>query len=625
MNNKIFLFTLLLFTLFSCSSNNVKYTSIDDYQKTYKVNSWSISSDDKYVWVLESKNNAMLSFKMPWRIIELYHKEGDFVNAWDLLWVLDGNEIKTKYTTTLNMINSLNNLYSSTKKAFDSQIEAMQEKVKQVEYGVQWVQSWAIDTKNITDESLVTIDKKIKQAKLWVETAKEVLDNLKSIFKQNEENVYLNSKTAMANSKILLNNLLIFSDQLFSISEKNKYTNKPFNSYLSARDSNLKNEIKNDWPILNDKKNKWQEKTDKLLFDINNSSDLLSDEDLKKRIFENLQDTRDLLISSRELFSKIYTALDDSIPNTHFSQKTINSYKTKVTTFQQNIEKALLTTQWNFLLWVKWSIEAIQNLNKQKEMKLDLAQKKYELAQSQLNTVEQMYKQAQATVQWKINQVNTKLNVSKKQYEEIKKWLQALKEKEKAQLSQISTQINQVKWNKNLAAVNLWNIKLYAPYSWVITKKIADVGQVVWPGRPIYSISDPTKIKWVFYIPVEDIEKIKKWQTIIIEWLNTTLTWSVSVIYPSADHLSKKVPIDVSINSIPKNWKLGMFITGYLANSKFDWLVIPQNFIYYEYWKAYIYKSNNWSKYKKTYIELWKCNDDFCIVKRWLEKNDIIK
>jgi len=626
MLKKISVITIMLISLSSCWTNQIKYTSIDDYQKIYNIASWSISSNDKYVWVLKSDKNAKLSFKMPWRIIALYNKEGDLVKTWDLLWILDGNEIKTKYNTTIDMINSLNKLYQNTKNAFDSQIESMEAKVSQVKYGMEWIKTWVWDTQNITTQSLETINKKLKQAELWVETAKESLANIKEVLNQNEKNIYSNSKTAISNSKILLNNLLIFSDKLFSVSYKNKDTNKQFDVFLSAKNLNLKNEIKNDWNILNIANQKWLKDTDKLLFNINNSDNLIEDTNLKNNIVENLNQTKSLLVQSRELFSKIYKALDDSVTSTHFTKQTINNYKNKVTTFQQNIEKTLLTAQWTYLLWVKWSIEAIKNFNNQKKLKLDLIQKKYELAQSQYNTIKQSYLQAKAMSEWKINQINTKLNVSKKQYEEIKKWLDALKDKEKAQLNQISSQINQVRWNKNLAAVNLWNIKLYAPYDWVITKKIANVWQVVWPWMPIYSISDPKKIKWTFFVPIEDVVNIQKWQKVILEWLNNTLTWTVSVIYPSVDFLSKKIPIDVNINKIPKTWKLWMFITWFFSDSKSKWLVIPQNLIHYEYWKSYVYKKTNGSKkFIRTYIELWKCDEDFCIVKNGLKENDKIK
>ena len=115
--------------------------------------------------------------------------------------------------------------------------------------------------------------------------------------------------------------------------------------------------------------------------------------------------------------------------------------------------------------------------------------------------------------------------------------------------------------------------------------------------------------------------------------------------------MSKKIPVEVKLSTIPNTWKLWMYITGYPMNNSFKWLVIPQEFIHYEYGKAYVYKrlqkidsedyqkmknsglqkiySENKQKiekkYKKVYVKLGKCDADFCIVKEGLEKGEVIK
>jgi len=116
---------------------------------------------------------------------------------------------------------------------------------------------------------------------------------------------------------------------------------------------------------------------------------------------------------------------------------------------------------------------------------------------------------------WNVDSVNTRYEVAKQQYEQALKWLQALKEQKQVQLSQIKSQIDQVNWNKNLAAVNLWNIKLYSPYNGVITKKIWNIWEVVWPWIPVLKIANYKKLKWVFFMPLEEIQHIKIWNKIM--------------------------------------------------------------------------------------------------------------
>jgi multidrug efflux pump subunit AcrA (membrane-fusion protein) len=264
-------------------------------------------------------------------------------------------------------------------------------------------------------------------------------------------------------------------------------------------------------------------------------------------------------------------------------------------------------------------------LKKQTSMQLDLLEKQYQLAKAWYETAKQTYEQYKAMSEWKVNEVGTKFEVAKQQYEEAIKGLEALKKQKQAQLSQIKSQINQVKWNKNLAAVSLWNIKLFAPYNGVITQKMANIWQVVGAGMPIFQIADETKLKAVFYVPVQEVSSIKEWQKVILEALWTTLTWTISLIYPSADMYSKKIPVEVKLSwTAPKNWKLGMYISWYPISEKITGLVIPQEFLHYEYGKAYVYKKEN-DTYKKTYIQIWKCDNNYCIVKEWLKINEIIK
>jgi hypothetical protein len=128
----------------------------------------------------------------------------------------------------------------------------------------------------------------------------------------------------------------------------------------------------------------------------------------------------------------------------------------------------------------------------------------------------------------------------------------------------------------------------------------------------------------VFYVPVEEIPHIKVGQEVIISALGQTITGQISTIYPSADMMSKKVPVEVKISKLPAEWKLGMYITGYPMNEKYIGLIVPQSFIRYEYGKPYVFVKEG-EDFKKVYVQLGKCDNDFCIVKSGLKMGDVIK
>jgi multidrug efflux pump subunit AcrA (membrane-fusion protein) len=68
-----------LVLLAGCGQSSNEYVSIDNYVKTYTVHTGYVSSNNKYVGVLQSNQTTYLGFKLPGRITNLYVKEGDAV------------------------------------------------------------------------------------------------------------------------------------------------------------------------------------------------------------------------------------------------------------------------------------------------------------------------------------------------------------------------------------------------------------------------------------------------------------------------------------------------------------------------------------------------------------------
>ena len=629
--NKIFgksilvLFWIGLVFVSWCGKKTTENVSIDTYEKTYVVRTWFIISNNKYVWTLVSEDNTYLWFKLPWRIVNLFVKEWDYVKKWQLLWVLDWSEVKTQYSSTKEILAALQQMYENTKAMFDAQIKSMEHKVEQAKTAMQWYEKAVKDTQSITKEQLETAKKHVEQAKVWMETAKTNLEHTKTILEQKEKDIYSNSKNALAQAKIVATNFIDFVDRIFGISDKNKHANDAFEVYLSAKNTALKEKIESEWRKVNAEYLSWKKEVDWLIEDIKKSSNITKDEKLKQRVYDMLQKSEKLFVSLRWLADDVYKAIDSSVSSPTFPQTMIDNLKQQTVNFQNMIEKTLLTAEWNFLLGIKGSIQAIDNFRKESKAKLDLLQKQYELAKKQYETAKQTYNQYLAMAQWKKDEVTTKYEVAKKQYEEALKWLQALKKQRDTQLASIMAKIKEVKAHKNLASVNLSNIRLYAPYDGVITKKLADIWQVVWAWTPVFVIANPNKVKGVFYVPVEEVKNIKIWQKVIISWLWEFTTWYISVINPAADLVSKKIQVEVKIKKVPNDWKLWMFITGYPSNDKFYGLLVPQSFIRYEYGKPYVFRRVWKDKYEKVFIKLWKCDNDFCIVEKWLNKWDVIK
>jgi len=243
-NKKIIPLLMMAFALSWCNTNIKKNVSISDFQKTYTISTWSIESNNSYVWSLQSQETTFLWFKLPWRITNIYVKEWDILKKWQLLATLDWNWIKTKYSSAKQMLTSLWEMYKNTENMFNIQISSMKNKIAQAKAGMEWLKTWLWNTHEITTQQLATIKKKINQAKIWMETAKTNLDSTKLVLQQKESNIYSNGKNAIASTQLLLNNFLIFTDQIFWISNENKHKNDSFETYLSAKNTALKEKVK---------------------------------------------------------------------------------------------------------------------------------------------------------------------------------------------------------------------------------------------------------------------------------------------------------------------------------------------------------------------------------------------
>lgn len=608
---RIFFLILGVILISWCSQKVKEQVNYDNIQTHYTVSSWSVSSDNKFVGYLQSQDESFLSFKIPWKIVDIYVKEWDKVSKWDLLAVLDGNEVKTQFSSANSMLAALESMYENTSNMFDAQIASMQTKIKQAELAMEWSKTWLKDVQDISKEQIQTAQKQVEQAKVSVDSALLNLEHTKKVLSWKQENIYSNAKNAISSSNIVQTNFLVFVDEIFGISDKRKNYNDDFENYLWAKNQALKQETEN------------------LYLQINKDYEdfLNSFEDLEKldnqQIEDKLKTIQNILERSRELADKVYATIDNSVFSMSFPQSKIDAYKQQTVSYQNQIEQALLTAKGDYLLWVKGSLQSIEDFKKEKNMQIDLLEKKYNLAKTSLESAQQILNQYKVSSTWKVNEANTQYELSKQQYEEAKNWLQALKKQKESQLSKISSQIQEVKWNKNLAAVNLWNIKLYAPYDGIILTKNVNVWQVVWAWTHILKIWTIDNIKWVFNVPLEDIENIQLWDIVYIKALWKTITWAISLIHPQADPISKKVQVEVSFSKIKDNWKVWMYIIWYPEKEQIQWLVIPYDMVRYEYGKAYVFKKT-WEKYEKTYIQMWSCDNYFCIVESWLNYNDII-
>lgn len=591
---------IILILLNSCSSEEKEKTN--KYYSTGSVFSGSISLENSYIWYIEWKEMLELSVKTWWKISHLYVKEWDFVKKGDLLAKVDSPEANVWYTTSESIIISLITMQKSTSKMFDGQISAMEAKIKQIKIWEEWINNGLEDSINIRNSQL-------EIAKTWVETIKTKLNHTKIVLETKENYIYENSKNAIVQAIILDTNIIKFIDELLGVTVENKDKNDSFEDYLSAKDARYLNEAKSQFIDLNKKYLEY-----KSFYDLNiewKNPD-------REIILKWLKDGEELAESFKITLNVIYDVLDNSIENVNFSLDTINNYKNVISNFWNNMEANLLTVSWDYILWLKWSRQNLDNFQKEYSMEIDLIEKELILAKNTLSQYESIKK-------WEIREIETKKSIAISQFDEIESWILALKKQKETSLNEIQVKINEAVGQKKSALVMINNGELRSAIDWVVIWKMVEVWQVVWAWVTIFKIWNNNDLVLNINIAENIAKNIDLFEDVLLEidWLNQQIKWKITNIYPSKNLVTKKIWIEISLKNIwnkIKIWSLTKVIFNSNLNNK--WTIISNSAIVSEFMIPWVYVLKEWVvKFKN--IEIIKQNNLFSEI-IWLNIWEVI-
>ncbi len=597
---KLIIFLFFTLFLFSCEKEKVEETK--KYFWTWTVFSWSIDNFNTHVWYLQWQNTTNLSTKVWWKVTNIFVKEGDYVNAWDLLLTLDSMEAKVWYNTSSTIVSTLSDMKNTTSSMYDEQIKSMEQKLNQAWIWKEWVYTWLSDVKSVSEAQLET-------AKTSLETAKVNLENTQIILDTKEKNIYTNSKNAIVSSVILDTNIINFVDELLWVTSSNKDKNDSFEDYLSIENKQKLNEAETSFLKSYDLYKKYKELYNTQIENKNPSNEVL---------IEALNSWEILAENLKTLLNLTYDVLDNSVDNIYFSRQTIDLYKQNVTNFWAQIESSLITVSWEYFLWLKWSKQSLTDFQNEKKLQLEILKKQVELA-------EKSYNQYKLTSDSKIRETETQTKIVDSQFQEMISTIESLKKQKQAGLEQIDLKISEALWQKESSSVMIDSWEIRSPISWVITIKAVEIWQVVWWWMPLLVVADDQNLKLDISVSEEVLWNISLWQDVLLEvdWFDKQVKSKVSMIYPSKDLITKNTKIEIAFENKDK-LKIGSYTKVYLSNIiNFDSILIPNNSIVSKFMIPWVYILNNEWKVEFKNIEIIKSNDKFSSIS-WLKVGDII-
>lgn len=599
----------IIFFISSCSKQElIKNTK---YYKSEKVQTWNIDLENEFIWYIESEIKTEIWTKQWWKINEIYVKEWDFVQAWDIIAKLDNSENTENLKNQELMLFQMQNLKNSVSNSFDSQIEVTKSLKNQANINLDWTKQILDLTKWMKEKELWALKSQIDTSKNALEAAQIELEQTKIVLKTKEENLYSNWKNAITSSMIVDTNTIKFVDSLLWVVNMDKNnTNSSLKTFLWAKDSNQKNQVLIDFQDIYKKYLDY-----KSIYE----SSILNKDASKEEIKVVLKIWIDFNDSLRNFLKDFYETIDNSIANWNdFSENSINLYKQKVSDLWTNIEGILISLSWDNTLWLKWISQWIENFNSEKTKTLNLLEKKIDLADNLVQTAIKNYEQVNMWNDIKISDVEINKLQANEKLNEIEKNKESLISSKTAKLSELNLENQKILLNKDLSIVAINNSIIRSPIDWIITKKFVEIWTVIVPSIAIVEISNKEKLKVVFEVTDTILSSIKLWDKIdlSIEWNEKLSKWIIKTISPTKNEITKKTKIEISLldSKNLKIWSQAKIIT---KNQIKSWIIIPNQSILWNYLIPWVYVIED-KKIVFKNIKILTQNDDFSQID-WLE------
>ncbi|EKD66279.1 MAG: efflux transporter, RND family, MFP subunit [uncultured bacterium (gcode 4)] len=447
----------------------------------------------------------------------------------------------------------------------------------------------------------ITTWESLKNATLLVKNAQTNLDNFEKNSEENLNSIYENLKVGMSSALVNLDASVTQADIILGVTDKNKYINDNYEMYLGAKNSSLKTSAEN---IFREVKNSY----DKLLSENYSLS--------KSSIENKTNDILNILAKNITLYEQLVNILNNSITSSSFSQTQLDWLSLNVVKYQGLLlqSQGALTTLKNTLATTKTSVETnkislqnaldiantgLANIKAWNTSQLDTISGNETITSTQLeNTI--------ATVKQARDSVDNAVKIAQANYDSINAKLNS-------QRIQAKSQADQAKWGKDLAGISLNNTSIIAPFDGVVTAKNIEIGSLVNPGTPAFTIWTDDNLKVKLEVSTNDFASFKIGNNVEIHTKEKTFSWIISNVSPSPDTQTKLYKTEVSFvfnpSSILTIWD---FVDVFLNKKMWNELIISvplSSVITLDAGRYWVFTINKDDSVKLNYVVLGKKNN----------------
>ena len=588
----IWLMVLVVFAIMSRSGDSTvednTSSSKNIFTQEYVVQN-DLTTDEKVYWVVVSDNLINVTNSIWWTISYENCQPWRKVFAWEMLFHISPSDDVSTQNSNIQLsyvkkqIDNLNDIISHTQNSLDIQTDLLkqQEEVSQRNYLL-----FRDNLENLekqkdlnSDDMQVTQDNMDKQLDLLQQSQNIDLSKLNS----NIDSFKQQLKTAITDSMRKL-------DDTFGITDTT--SNATYESSLSAKNINLKSQVKSDFNWLNSK-------LDNMLS--------MTDDDL-------LQYINDL----SKLFSLASQAVDASLASTSLPQTSVSwpsietfytmfsAYATAMQTYKTNFQtlaSAYHTTLVNYDAQINSLENNIDTMDDNKTPSADL------------------------TFDSNINSMKSQLNNLELSTTSISKQIQNSDNTKSIQLWQLQSQYLTLAQNYELLANNLgWEV-IKSPINWIIKNKQATQLNKVNPNTMLCQVVpvDNNAIKIQIFSPYQ----LNIGQKIVfLDWDKKLWEWQIEYQLPYMDSVTQNYTYEITSTNLDLiEWqRIGIWLQ---LESSSTWnIMIPLDYVQpkLDWYYVYVKVSNaQWQSaaFDKK-IQVWDIDNGYIQVLSGLKIGNII-
>ena len=597
---KIILLIIIL-SLSACSINkdnkektanlNQTFPTIESCNKTYKISS---STDEnltlKAIAVSDKVKNITAS---KWWIVKYLNcNPWQKVNPNTLIATISPNWQDPNVKNLLNQkksiqqqINNTQQIINFTKNNFASQLNSLLIQKHNLENQITILKNNLKNLEKQKKYGLWDLETQIKTLEKQLNDLEETKKKLEKSKQADLEKINQNIANTIKSIETFLSSLFLKIDEIFGITDKNRYKNDAYETYLSAQNHSLKEKIKSKFVKII---NKWE---------------------IKDRPWY-LQEVIDLV-------KLVKQAISDSIETSRLPKSQIDAW--------YNLFSQHQTTLINFK-------SNLDNLNKSLEITENNYDNQIINIQTQINTIKNNLANLKqnkissytSSIDIQINQTKSQITANKSSLENVLSQIENLKSQEQIQLKQLENQLNSLQLSLNNILTNLQEEKIYAKTSWQVKSKLTEKWNLIMPNNPICQIVPSySSLK----LQVFSNEKLQLNQKV---YFNNCFT-QISSVLPYKDKVSQNNIYETEsfaicdnkktqLSQILKEWQVLTVSTKLNKNWK---IFIPLDFVINKITWQFVKKQTS-TGFVITEVKLWDIDGSFVEVLSWVNLQDTI-